>query len=75
MKHPAPGPALARAAAEAYLPGVRRVERVLQGTSTYVYRADTAQGVYFLRDFCWRRAYGFPGCWPLSIEMKPPAFP
>ena len=49
MKHPAPGPALARAAAEAYLPGVRRVERVLQGASTYVDCADTAQGVYFLR--------------------------
>lgn len=49
MKHPAPEPTIVRTAAERYLPGVHRVERVLQGASTYVYRADTAHGVYFLR--------------------------
>lgn len=49
MKHPAPEPALVRATADRYLSSVRRVERVHQGASTYVYRADTAQGIYYLR--------------------------
>ncbi len=49
MKYPAPEPAQVFAAAQTYLSGIHSVERVHQGVSTYVYRADTAHGVYFLR--------------------------
>ena len=39
---------VAKIAAE-YLPGVRSVERVPEGVSTYVYRAETESGTFYLR--------------------------
>ena len=67
MKHPAPGPALVRATADRYLSSVRRVERVHQGASTYVYRADTAQGIYYLRYLPARR-WPIAFCWIMACR-------